>query len=88
MFLYLMTMIPCDWIAKIQVLACVASSNDGSSACLTAVNETTEIFQVSIIATHLKLRLTYTRVMQLKKIVDARKLMTTTVKSKETKNTK
>lgn len=47
MFLYLMTMIPCDWIAKIEVLDCVASSNDASSTCITAVNETEEIFQVS-----------------------------------------
>ncbi|KAJ7390162.1 hypothetical protein OS493_026669 [Desmophyllum pertusum] len=45
MFLYLMTMIPCDWIAKKQVLDCVASSTDGSSACRTTVNETTQIFQ-------------------------------------------
>lgn len=45
MFLYLMTMIPCDWIAKIEVLDCVASSNDASSTCITAVNETEEIFQ-------------------------------------------
>lgn len=47
MFLYLMTMIPCDWIAKIQVLDCVASNNDASTACITAVNETTELFEVS-----------------------------------------
>lgn len=59
MFLYLMTMIPCDWIAKIQVLACVASSNTGSSACLTAVNETTEIYQVSIVGPYLKQRLNH-----------------------------
>lgn len=42
-----MTLIPCDWIAKIEVLDCVASSNDASSTCITAVNETEEIFQVS-----------------------------------------
>lgn len=47
MFLYLMTMIPCDWIAKIQVIDCVASHNDASTACITAVNETTELYQVS-----------------------------------------
>ena len=47
MFLYLMTMIPCDWIAKIQVLDCVASNNDASTACITAVNETTELLEVS-----------------------------------------
>ena len=47
MFLYLMTMIPCDWIAKIKVLDCVASTNDASTACITAVNETTQLSQVS-----------------------------------------
>ena len=47
-----MTMIPCDWIAKIQVLDCVASTNDASTACITAVNETTELFQVSGLSVH------------------------------------
>ena len=47
MFLYLITMIPCDWIAKAQVLDCVASSSDAdNSACLRAVNDSAAIYQV------------------------------------------
>lgn len=55
MFLYLMTMIPCDWIAKIQVLDCVASNNDESSACLRAVNDSEVIYEVSILSPSLAL---------------------------------
>ena len=47
MFLYLITMIPCDWIAKAQVLDCVASNSDAdNSACLRAVNDSATIYQV------------------------------------------
>ena len=35
MFLYLMTVIPCDWIAKNDVLECVSATGD---ACRKAVN--------------------------------------------------
>ena len=48
MFLYLMTMIPCDWIAKVQVLDCVASNQDENTACLRAVNDSAVLYQVSI----------------------------------------
>jgi len=50
-----MTMIPCDWIAKIQVLDCVASNNDESSACLRAVNDSEVIYEVSILIPSLAL---------------------------------
>ena len=47
MFLYLITMIPCDWIAKAQVLDCVASNSDAdNAACLRAVNDSATIYQV------------------------------------------
>ena len=47
MFLYLITMIPCDWIAKAQVLDCVASNSDADNvACLRAVNDSATIYQV------------------------------------------
>ena len=47
MFLYLITMIPCDWIAKAQVLDCVASNSDAdNAACLQAVNDSATIYQV------------------------------------------
>lgn len=38
MFLYLMTIIPCHWTAKTQILDCVASSEDGKTACLQTIN--------------------------------------------------
>ena len=46
-FLYLMTVLPCDWIAKREVLSCVISNNDGSSVCLRAVNGSTALYEVS-----------------------------------------
>lgn len=54
MFLYLMTMIPCDWIAKRQVLDCVASNQDENTACLRAVNDSAVLYQVSIKANHVR----------------------------------
>lgn len=36
MFLYLMTVIPCDWIAKREVINCIAYNSEVE--CLSAVN--------------------------------------------------
>lgn len=47
MFLYLMTMIPCDWVAKTQVLDCVAANQDGNTGCLQVINGSAELYQVS-----------------------------------------
>ena len=54
MFLYLMTVIPCDWIAKRQVLDCVASNQDENTACLRAVNNSAVLYHVSIKANHVR----------------------------------
>lgn len=48
MFLYLMAIIPCDWIAKTQVLDCVASSEDGNTACLQTINSSAKLHQVTL----------------------------------------
>lgn len=47
MFLYLMTIIPCHWTAKTQILDCVAiaSSEDGNTACLQTINGSATLHQ-------------------------------------------
>ncbi|XP_068671961.1 transmembrane protein 26-like isoform X2 [Montipora foliosa] len=45
MFLYLMTIIPCDWIAKTEIVNCVASSEGGNTACLRSINESDMLYQ-------------------------------------------
>lgn len=48
MFLYLMAIIPCHWIAKTQILDCVASSEDGNTACLQTINGSATLYQVTL----------------------------------------